>query len=74
MLEIARRLLRETENIKRVGEEYASGKSGRLTIATTHTQARYALPRIVKEFVGRYPKVRLTLHQGNPVQIAEWTL
>lgn len=74
VLEIARRLLRETENIKRVGEEYASGKSGRLAIATTHTQARYALPCIVKEFVGRYPKVRLTLHQGNPVQIAEWTL
>lgn len=74
VLEIARRLLRETENIKRVGEEYASGKSGRLAIATTHTQARYALPRIVKEFVGRYPKVRLTLHQGNPTQIAEWTL
>ena len=74
VLEIAERLLREAANIKRVGEEYAGGDSGRLAIATTHTQARYALPKIVKRFIEHYPKVRLTMHQGSPAQIAEWTL
>ena len=74
VLEIAERILRETENIKRVGDEYASGDSGSLVIATTHTQARYALPLVVKRFIERHPKVRLSMHQGNPVQIAEWTL
>ena len=74
MLEIAERILREADNIKRVGEEYAGGDSGRLVIATTHTQARYALPLVVKNFIERHPKVRLSMHQGNPTQIAEWTL
>jgi LysR family transcriptional regulator, cys regulon transcriptional activator len=74
VLEIAERILRETENIKRVGNEYAGGDSGSLVIATTHTQARYALPLVVKRFIERHPKVRLSMHQGNPVQIAEWTL
>ncbi|MEN9356246.1 MAG: hypothetical protein RL695_417, partial [Pseudomonadota bacterium] len=44
----------------------------RLTIATTHTQARYALPPVVRAFMARYPKVRLELHQGNPAQICDW--
>ena len=74
VLEIAERVLHETENIKRVGEEYSGGTSGSLTIATTHTQARYALPAVVKEFVDRHPNVRLSMHQGNPPQIAEWAL
>ena len=74
VLEIAGRLLHEAENIRRVGEEFAQGDSGRLVIATTHTQARYALPRVVKQFVERHPKVRLSMHQGSPEQIAEWTL
>ncbi|HMV06179.1 MAG TPA: HTH-type transcriptional regulator CysB [Accumulibacter sp.] len=74
VLEIAERMLREVENIRRVGEEYAAGDSGSLVIATTHTQARYALPAVIKRFVERYPKVRLSLHQGHPAQIAEWTL
>ena len=74
VLEIAERILREAENIKRVGDEYAGGDSGSLVIATTHTQARYALPLVVKRFIERHPKVRLSMHQGNPVQIAEWTL
>ena len=65
---------RQAENIRRVGEEYAGGDSGSLVIATTHTQARYALPAVVKNFVDRHPKVRLSLHQGHPMQIAEWTL
>jgi len=74
VLEIAERMLRDAENIKRVGEEFAAGDSGRLVIATTHTQARYALPAVVARFVERHPKVRLSMHQGSPTQIAEWTL
>ena len=74
VLEIAGRILREAENIRRVSEEYAGGESGSLVIATTHTQARYALPTVVKRFVERHPKVRLSLHQGSPTQIVEWAL
>ena len=74
VLDISTRILREAENLKRVGEEYAGGDSGSLTIATTHTQARYALPQVVRQFVDRHPKVRLALHQGTPTQIADWVL
>jgi LysR family cys regulon transcriptional activator len=74
VLEIAERVLQEAGNIKRVGEEYASGDSGSLAIATTHTQARYALPLVVKSFIERHPEVRLSMHQGSPTQIAEWTI
>ncbi|MBL8396407.1 MAG: HTH-type transcriptional regulator CysB [Candidatus Accumulibacter sp.] len=74
VLEIAERILRDAENIRRIGEEYSGGDSGSLVIATTHTQARYALPAVVKSFVDRHPLVRLSLHQGHPAQIAEWTL
>ena len=74
VLAIAERILQEADNIKRVGQEYAGGDSGSLVIATTHTQARYALPAVVKKFVDRHPKVRLSMHQGSPTQIAEWTI
>jgi LysR family cys regulon transcriptional activator len=74
VIETAQRMLKEAENLKRVGEDYAGGDSGRLAIAATHTQARYALPEAVKDFVGRFPKVRLHLHQGSPTQIAEWLI
>jgi len=74
VLDIAERILREVDNIKRVGEEYAGGDSGSLVIATTHTQARYALPAVVKQFIECHPKVRLSMHQGSPTQIAEWTI
>jgi LysR family cys regulon transcriptional activator len=73
VLDVAERILQEVGNIKRVSEEYASGKSGGLVIATTHTQARYALPTVVKRFIEKYPNVRLSMHQGSPSQIAEWT-
>ncbi|QEL65329.1 transcriptional regulator CysB-like protein [Oryzomicrobium terrae] len=72
VLEISGRILKEADNLKRVGAEYAGGDSGSLTIAATHTQARYALPAVVKRFVDKYPNVRLSLHQGSPTQIAEW--
>ena len=69
----ARRALREIENLKRVGAEYKSEDEGTLAIATTHTQARYVLPRVVRDFAARYPKVKLELHQGNPMQVAVQT-
>lgn len=71
ILEIAERMLRDTNNLKQVGREFANEASGSLTIATTHTQARYALPAAIKHFTARYPKVKLILNQGSPTQIAE---
>jgi LysR family cys regulon transcriptional activator len=71
VIEIAERVLAETVNLKRAGAEFADEKLGTLTIATTHTQARYALPRAVAAFKQRYPGVRLLIHQGNPKQICE---
>lgn len=68
---LAERILRETENIKRVGVEFSNDASGTLSIATTHTQARYALPPVIKAFMEQFSKVRLDIHQGNPTQIAE---
>ena len=74
VLEIARRMLKDAGNLKQVAEEFHSQNSGSLTIATTHTQARYALPPTVRQFIKRYPGVKLGLHQGSPTQIAEQVL
>jgi len=74
VLEIAQRMLHDVDNLKQVGQEFRSQDSGSLTIATTHTQARYALPPVVKQFIKRYPKVKLSLHQGSPTQIAQQVL
>jgi len=74
ILAVAERALRELANLKQVGDEFSNETSGSLSIATTHTQARYALPQAVKAFMARYPKVRLELHQGNPTQICEWVI
>jgi LysR family cys regulon transcriptional activator len=68
---IALRILQETDNLKRVGEEFSNEATGSLTISTTHTQARYALPPTVRKFTTMYPKVKLSLHQGSPTQIAQ---
>jgi LysR family cys regulon transcriptional activator len=70
----ARRALREIENLKRVGAEYKSEDEGTFAIATTHTQARYVLPRVIRDFAARFPRVKLELHQGNPIQVAEHTV
>lgn len=67
------RILREVDNIHRIADDIREPASGSLTIATTHTQARYALPSVISEFSGRYPGVALHLHQGTPTQIAEMT-
>ncbi len=69
----ARRALREVANLKRVADEFRGEDTGTLAIATTHTQARYVLPRVLREFATRYPKVKVVLHQGNPMQVAEQT-
>src|SRR5919109_170053 len=71
---IAERILAEAQNLRRAGEEFANDKLGTLTIAATHTQARYALPKAVAAFKRRYPKVELLIHQGNPTQICEQVL
>jgi LysR family cys regulon transcriptional activator len=70
ILEIADRMLQDADNLRKVGGEYAAEGSGDFAIATTHTQARYALPPVIQRFKQRYPKVRLSLREGSPQQIA----
>lgn len=67
----AGKVLRELDNLKKTGEELRQQDRGMLTIATTHTQARYFLPEIVRAFSVDWPNVQLTIHQGNPTQVAE---
>lgn len=67
-------IMQEIDGLKQIGKEFAAQDSGGFTIATTHTQARYALPKVVQAFTQKYPKVRLSLIQGNPRQIAEMVL
>jgi LysR family cys regulon transcriptional activator len=74
VLPIVERLLLDAENLKRAGADYASQDSGRLSIAATHSQARYALPQVVRDFRALYPKVTLNLHQGSPRQVAQMLL
>ena len=71
ILKIAGAILRQVESIKQLTNEYNSPSHGSLSIATTHTQARYALPSVIKGFIGKYPDVSLHMHQGTPIQISE---
>ncbi len=71
IIEQAGEILRKVESIKQAAHEFRDEKTGSLSVATTHTQARYALPRIIAEFIDRYPDVSLHMHQGSPIQIAE---
>jgi LysR family cys regulon transcriptional activator len=64
-------IMQEIDGLKRIGKEFAAQDTGSFTIATTHTQARYALPKVVQAFTLKFPKVRLSLLQGNPKQVAE---
>ena len=64
-------ILRKVESIKQIAQEFSNEKKGTLTIATTHTQARYALPKVISNFIKQYPDVALHMHQGTPMQIAE---
>lgn len=63
------RMLQDVRNIKRLAQQFSSADQGQLTIATTHTQARYALPQVVARFKQAYPRVHLVLHQGSPSEI-----
>lgn len=74
VLAVVDRILAEVTNLRRVGEEFAHEDRGVLTVAVTHTQARYALPEVVTAFRRRYPEVRLKLLQGNPHQLARMVL
>ncbi len=67
-------IMREVGNLKRIGDEYSKQDSGRLSIATTHTQARYVLPEPVAALRKRFPKVNVSLHQGTPDQVAQMVL
>ena len=71
VIERARKILREVENISSLASNLTAEQDGTLSIATTHTQARYVLPDVIKVFRERYPKVDLELHQGTSEQIAE---
>ncbi len=72
--QIVDRIMREVENLRKVSDEFARRDEGGLTIACTHTQARYALPRVIPAFRARFPKVHLSLVQGTPAQLAEMVL
>lgn len=72
ILEEAEKALQAAENIRQVAQEDRDDKRGSITLATTHTQARYALPPVVQRFRARYPAVALHIQQGNPKQIASW--
>ncbi|MDZ7811829.1 MAG: CysB family HTH-type transcriptional regulator [Ideonella sp.] len=67
-------ILREVANLKRIGEEFSQQDAGRLSIAATHTQARYVLPEPITQLRKRYPQVQVSLHQGTPEQVARMLL
>ena len=71
VIERARIIMQEVENIRSLASEYFEEEDGSLSIATTHTQARYVLPEIIAEFRKRFPKISLNLHQGTSEQIAD---
>ena len=71
VLPIIERMLLDSSNLKKAGEEFVAQQSGLLSIAATHSQARYALPTAVQEFREHFPNVKLHLHQGSPKQVAE---
>ncbi len=71
VIEIAQRIMGDVENLRTLRDDYLDREKGTLTIATTHTYARYVLPRVIERFIKRYPDVHLGLQQGNPTQICE---
>jgi LysR family cys regulon transcriptional activator len=71
VLPIIERMLMESSNLRHAGQEFVARQSGLLSVAATHSQARYALPVAVQEFRSQFPGVKLHLHQGSPKQIAQ---
>ena len=74
LLPIIERVLMESQNLRQAGQEFLAQENGLLSIAATHSQARYALPTAVQEFRGRFPNVQLQLRQGSPQQVAQMLL
>lgn len=74
ILQIIDRLLLEAENLQQASQEYAGKTSGTLTVATTHTQARYVLPKVVQAFRSAFPEVRIAMQQSSPEHIADWVI
>lgn len=71
VIQMANEMLQTAENIKKVAADFSNELRGTLTLATTHTQARYVLPEVIQAFMHKYPEVSLNLKQGNPSQIAQ---
>jgi LysR family cys regulon transcriptional activator len=71
LLPIVEKLLVEADNLRRAGDDFSAQMEGQLSVAATHSQARYALPHVVKDFRDKFPKVILHLHQGSPKQVAD---
>ena len=71
IIRIAADILGKVESIKAVASQHTHPSKGTLNISTTHTQARYALPKVIKGFIERYPDVSLNMHQGTPAQISD---
>ena len=74
LVKIVERILLDAKNVKRLAEQFSNRDQGRLTIATTHTQARYALPSVVTQFKKAFPNVHLILHQSSPGEIVSMLL
>jgi LysR family cys regulon transcriptional activator len=71
ILQGAGEILRKADSIRQIAQEFSDPKKGSLSIATTHTPARYALPSVIASFIKRYPDIAMHMHQGSPMQIAE---
>ena len=74
LVNVVERILLDAANIRLLAQQFSENSRGQLTVATTHTQARYALPAAVAEFKRMFPDVRLVLHQGNPPELAAMLL
>lgn len=74
LIDVVERILLDAANVRLLAQQFSKSSRGQLTVATTHTQARYALPAAVAEFKRMFPDVRLVLHQGNPSELAAMLL
>lgn len=72
IVEVARRILNDSGNLLKIAKEFTDQDSGSLTVTTSHTHAQYVLPRVIQQFIEKYPKIRLSIRQGNPTQIINW--
>ncbi|MCW5575343.1 MAG: CysB family HTH-type transcriptional regulator [Burkholderiales bacterium] len=74
VLSIAEKMLNDAESLKKIGDAMSAQDVGNFVVAATHTQARYALPEVLKKFSAKYPKVAVRLKQGNPGQVSQFVL